>query len=193
MFVRVAAALPASADSALRNAPLDISRDHGYRLSMNRTSLEDIKQNRPFRTLSERIVVNLMRTAKVVEDYWRSQLKAEAEMSVSQYNVLRILRGAHPGVVRTSEVAERMIHVDPDVTRLVDRLVRQGLVRRQSDPADRRVVLLGITDAGRELVAGLDGPAADWAVAGMAGLSPDQLEALDGLLDDLRAGVPPTS
>ena len=160
-------------------------------MTEQRTILQDVKQRRPFATMSERVVVNLMRSCRVVEDYWRTYLKREAGLSLSQYNVLRILRGTHPGLLKTSVVAERLISSDPDVTRLLDRLIKRGLVRREADPADRRVVLVGITDEGIELVADLDEPTTELSAAATAGLSPAELEALDALLDALRNGAEP--
>src|SRR5215211_3825704 len=87
------------------------------------------------------------------------ELKQMEGISISQYNILRILRGARPRAIKSSDIADRMIYRDSDVTRLVDRLSKQGLVGREQDPEDRRVVLVRITDAGLTLRARLGEPA----------------------------------
>src|SRR5918995_5624051 len=126
---------------------------------MAQTIGQAIRQTKPFRSLQEQVVINLMRTARVVEEDWAHYLKRTEGISVSQYNILRILRGARPKPVKISEIADRMITRDPDVTRLVDRLIKQGLVRRERGEEDRRVVLVEITPAGLAMLARLDGPA----------------------------------
>ncbi|HZA98329.1 MAG TPA: MarR family transcriptional regulator [Gemmatimonadales bacterium] len=158
---------------------------------MAQTIGQAIRQTKPFRSLQEQVVINLMRTARVVEEDWAHYLKRTEGISVSQYNILRILRGARPKPVKISEVSERMITRDPDVTRLVDRLIKQGLVRRERDTQDRRVVLVEITGAGLALLSRLDEPAAESTEAAMAGLSPQQLRTLDTLLNEVRAGIRP--
>ena len=158
---------------------------------MAQTIGQAIRQTKPFRSLQEQVVINLMRTARVVEEDWAHYLKRTEGISVSQYNILRILRGARPKPVKISEVSERMMTRDPDVTRLVDRLIKQGLVRRERDTQDRRVVLVEITGAGLALLSRLDEPAAESTEAAMAGLSPQQLRTLDTLLNEVRAGIRP--
>ena len=156
---------------------------------MAQTIGQAIRQTKPFRSLQEQVVINLMRTARVVEEDWAHYLKRTEGISVSQYNILRILRGARPKPAKISEVSDRMITRDPDVTRLVDRLIKQGLVRRERDTEDRRVVLVEITGAGLALLSRLDEPAAESTEAAMAGLNPQQLRTLDTLLNEVRAGI----
>lgn len=76
----------------------------------------------------------------------------------AQYNALRILRGAHPEQLNCRQVAARMMTREPDLTRLLDRLERAGLVRRRRQSSDRRIVRIGITPAGMELLARIDAP-----------------------------------
>lgn len=76
----------------------------------------------------------------------------------AQYNALRILRGAHPEQLNCRQVAARMMTREPDLTRLLDRLEKAGLIRRQRQASDRRVVRVGITAAGLELLASIDAP-----------------------------------
>jgi DNA-binding MarR family transcriptional regulator len=158
---------------------------------MAQTIDREIRQTKPFRSLQEQLVLNLMLTTRVVEESWAQYLKRAEGISPSQYNILRILRGARPKMARISEIADRMVTRDPDVTRLVDRLIKQGLARRERDSDDRRVVLVEITAAGLALLSRLDGPAGESTEAAMAGLKPQQLRTLDTLLNEVRAGIRP--
>ena len=158
---------------------------------MATTIYQEIKQTRPFSSIREQVVVNLMRTCRKVEELWSKYLKREAGISNSQYNALRILRGVHPKSVKTTEIGDRMIHNDPDVTRLVDRLVKQGLVQRSPDPDDRRVVLVSISKAGLALLERLDGPVLQYTEAAMSGLSEKELREVDVLLNEIRSGIRP--
>jgi DNA-binding MarR family transcriptional regulator len=159
--------------------------------AMAQTIDREIRQTKPFRSLQEQLVLNLMLTTRVVEESWAQYLKRAEGISPSQYNILRILRGARPKAARISEIADRMVTRDPDVTRLVDRLIKQGLARRERDSDDRRVVLVEITAAGLALLSRLDGPAGESTEAAMAGLKPQQLRTLDTLLNEVRAGIRP--
>jgi DNA-binding MarR family transcriptional regulator len=150
-----------------------------------------IRQTKPFPSLQSQVVINLILTARMVEESWIQYLKRTEGISSSQYNILRILRGARPKPVKITDIAERMIHRDPDVTRLVDRLVKQGLVRRERDTEDRRVVLVEITGAGLAMLARLDRPVLEQLNAAMAGLNQPQLRTLDKLLNEVRAGIQP--
>jgi DNA-binding MarR family transcriptional regulator len=99
-------------------------------------------------------LLNLLVTA----DYLREQMDracAEHAITPAQYNVLRILRGVHPEGHPRCEIARRMIERAPDVTRLVDRLEKRGLVERDRSAADRRLSLTRITPAGIDLLARL--------------------------------------
>lgn len=158
---------------------------------MAQTIDREIRQTKPFRSLQEQVVINLMRTTRAVEEGWIQYLKRTAGISPSQYNILRILRGARPKAAKISEISDRMITRDPDVTRLVDRLIKQGLVRRERDTDDRRVVLVEITGAGLSLLSRLDGPAGSYTDGAMAGLKLQQLRILDTLLNEVRAGIRP--
>jgi DNA-binding MarR family transcriptional regulator len=86
------------------------------------------------------------------------ELLKSASLSPSQYNILRILRGAGDAGLTCGQVGGRLVRHDPDVTRLMDRLVRRGLVERSREEQDRRIVRSRITAAGLELLATLDTP-----------------------------------
>jgi len=118
---------------------------------------DEIKQGKPFASLEAEVMLNLMRTADALSRSGEKILKL-AGLSPTQYNVLRILRGAGEGGLCCREVAERMITRDPDITRLVDRLERRGLLARSRESHDRRVITLRITEVGRKILKDLDGP-----------------------------------
>jgi DNA-binding MarR family transcriptional regulator len=117
---------------------------------------QHLKQNRQFPSLEEEVFVGLQIVADRLMAPWAETLRKTADLSPVQYNVLRILRGAGAEGLWAGEVAERLITRSPDVTRLVDRLEKRGLVRRSADPADRRAVRVHITEAGLARLAPLD-------------------------------------
>ncbi|GGR86619.1 MarR family winged helix-turn-helix transcriptional regulator [Deinococcus sedimenti] len=103
-------------------------------------------------------------------------------LSAPQFNVLRILRGAGDGGLTCSEIGDRLLDHDPDVTRLLDRLQKAGLVTRDRDRPDRRIVATRLTDAGRDLLARLDPPLTDLHARQFAHLTDPQLRDLLSLL-----------
>jgi DNA-binding MarR family transcriptional regulator len=115
-----------------------------------------LKQQKTFSSPEQETLLALRMAAARVVEPWAKFLKTTAQLTANQYNVLRILRGSHPARLACSDIAERMIERDPDITRLVDRLETRGLVKRSRSRQDRRVVEVGITDKGVELVRGLD-------------------------------------
>ncbi len=128
--------------------------------------------------------VLLQRAAAAQQDEVARLLKPLA-LSPAQYNVLRILRGARPELLSCSEISNRLIARDPDLTRLLDRLTRQGWVERSRGQADRRVIRTGITAEGLALLKSLDSAVADLHRRQFAGLGRKQIAALAKLLDQL--------
>ena len=116
-------------------------------------------------TLDEATISAILRAADRLRRRY-APLLARHGVTLQQYNVLRILRGAGPAGLPTLTLVDRMIEQAPGITRLLTRLVRKGWVRRRRDGDDRRVVICWITAAGRRLLRELDGPvaAADRAV-----------------------------
>ena len=117
----------------------------------------EIKQQRPFRSREAEALLNVLRTADSLTQRLAEALKPFG-LTPSQYNVLRILRGAGTDGSRCGEIAERLGAHDPDVTRLLDRLERAGLVTRARDADDRRVVRTKITAGGLALLKRADSP-----------------------------------
>jgi len=125
----------------------------------------------------------------VTSSWILSKLSAEMApfgVTPAQYNVLRILRGSHPAKMPCSEIGNRLLDRTPDVTRLLNRLEKVGLVSRERASYDRRVVQVGITDEGRELLKRLDPVVAACQDDVAAGLNDDELKLLSGLLDRMR-------
>lgn len=87
-----------------------------------------------------------------------TELFRRFDLSLAQYNVLRVLRGAGPAGLTCGQVGDRLIQHDPDVTRLLDRLERRALIARVRDAADRRIVRTTITRSGLAMLADLDAP-----------------------------------
>jgi DNA-binding MarR family transcriptional regulator len=148
----------------------------------------EIRQTRPFRSLQEEVYVSLRLTSQLLDEPWARYLRRTARISPSQYNLLRILRGAGVEGRTMSEIADRMINRDPDATRLADRLVQRGLARRARDDADRRVVRLFITQGGLDLLATLDEVVDVFLEQALRGLDESQLVTLRDLLSAARQG-----
>jgi DNA-binding MarR family transcriptional regulator len=145
----------------------------------------EIQQTKPFNSLEDEALVSLQRTADQL--HWRlSEMLKAYGLSPTQYNALRILRGARDEGRACSEIAERMINRDPDITRLVDRLERRGLVARSREGRDRRVITTRITPAGLDLLESLDRPIEDFNRKMMGPLGEKQLRTLIQLLEAAR-------
>src|SRR5438552_19215185 len=122
---------------------------------MNETIHSGNKRRR-VRCPEEAAFLDLLRTTDLLSRGPAQVLKTE-DLSATQYNVLRILRGSPEGLA-CGEIASRMITRDPDVTRLLDRLEKRGLISRCRETKDRRMVLTRISPKGRKLLARLDEP-----------------------------------
>ncbi|HEY4572432.1 MAG: MarR family transcriptional regulator [Acidobacteria bacterium] len=147
----------------------------------------EIRQGKPFRSRGQEVVVALLRTADLVRRTVGRALEPH-DITIQQYNVLRILRGAGEQGLPTLEIADRMIEQAPGVTRLLDRLEVKGLVRRQRCAQDRRQVLCWLTPAGLELVERLDEPVDSADAEAVAMLTPEEQEKLLRMLDAIRSG-----
>jgi DNA-binding MarR family transcriptional regulator len=155
------------------------------------TIYHEIRQTRPFRSLEEEVYIAIRLTSQLMEQPWVRYLRKAEGISPSQYNLLRILRGAGAEGRTMSEIAERMINRDPDVTRLADRTVRVGLARRRRDSDDRRVVKLIITPPGLAMLSRLDDAVEVFLKQALGGLGPKKLRQLRDLLGEARAGFGP--
>ncbi len=147
---------------------------------------KEIKQRKPFRRIEDEAFVTLQRTADALMQGVAAALKPVG-LSPAQYNVLRILRGAGPGGLACREIGERMITRDPDITRLLDRLEDRGLVNRNRDRADRRVITTRITEKGLRILKDLEGPIRQLHVEQLGHLGDQRLRSLIDLLEVARA------
>jgi MarR family transcriptional regulator, organic hydroperoxide resistance regulator len=145
----------------------------------------EIKQQRVFQSLEQEALVNLLRTADVLMQRIAAVLKPYG-LSHSQYNVLRILRGAGSDGLACREIGARMIARDPDITRLLDRIEARGLVTRTRDQKDRRVVTARITPEGLRLLEQLDGPVEEADRRQLEHLGERRLRSLIQLLEVAR-------
>ena len=143
--------------------------------------------HKPKSSLEETVFLDLLRTSDVLARRIGYVLK-DAELSSNQYNVLRILRGAPEGLP-CGEIGSRMITRDPDITRLLDRLEKRGLISRTRETKDRRMVLTRISPEGLKLLAQLDGPVQQAHREQLGHLGKDRLRALTELLRDTRGSA----
>jgi MarR family transcriptional regulator, organic hydroperoxide resistance regulator len=141
--------------------------------------------NRYQPSLEERIAVLLLRTADFVGQQSEQLLKSHG-LTGTQYNVLRILRGAGPEGLPCKSVGDRMISHDPDMTRLLDRMEKRGLISRERQKDDRRVIKTRVTPQGLEILKKLDTPVREMHKGQFAHMSVARLKQLVELLEEIR-------
>ena len=149
----------------------------------------ELKQESAFASGEQEVLLGLLIAAARVVEPWEKFLKANAELTNNQYNVLRILRGSHPSRLACSEIAQRMIARDPDVTRLIDRLDRRGLVTRVRAKHDRRVIEIALTDKGRAVLKSLDAHVDRMPRVMLGHLGARKLQQLKQLLEEVISGL----
>jgi len=145
----------------------------------------EIRQNKPFELLEEEAFLNLARTFEVLQQKVGEALKPH-QLTSTQYNVLRILRGAGSEGVTCSQAGERMVNHDPDMTRLRDRLEARKLVERKRSSQDRRVVITRITKKGLTLTNALDEPMKAMLKQQAGHVGREKLQQLIETLESLR-------
>ena len=141
----------------------------------------ELQQRLPLASTRQEAFLSLLRTAAVIRRPVMRVLE-ERGLSMAQYNVLRILRGAGPGGLCRNEIRDRLLTRMPDVTRLLDRMAKAGLVIRGRSTEDRRLVSTRLTGRGSDLVARLDGPVAAEHQRRLGHLTTSQLRTLIELL-----------
>ncbi len=140
-------------------------------------------------SLEKRVFVSLLQTADTLGQEAEQLLKA-AGLTGAQYNVLRILRGAEPSGLACRAIGERMISHDPDMTRLLDRMEKRGLITRERQSDDRRVVKTRITAQGLSLLKTFDQPVHDLHKRQFRRMSATRLKILYDLLEEVRVRKP---
>lgn len=148
----------------------------------------ELHQRKPFRSPAHEAVVGLVRTTDRVRRHLEAML-APHGITGTQYNVLRILRGAGAEGIPTLDVADRLVEQAPGITRLLDRLEAKGLVRRERCAEDRRRVLCWATPKALRLLDALDRPVDETEAGMMAPLSEGEKREFIRLLDRIRAGL----
>ena len=154
---------------------------------MASTLRDELRQRKPFDSPEQEALLSIERTAAVLMHAFADSLKVY-DITPTQYNVLRILRGAGQEGLCRNEIRDRLVSQVPDVTRLLDRLEESGLVERERAEADRRLVTTRITRDGLALLKRLDGPVAQSHKRQLGHLSATQLRTLIALLASAREG-----
>lgn len=154
-------------------------------LPVTRDLRSDLKMTKPFANLAQEAHLSIARTSAELDHIFEDAFKAYG-ITNTQFNVLRILRGAGgPGLCR-AEIGERMIRRVPDVTRLLDRLEQSKLIVRERVGSDRRFVTTRITPKGLALLEGMDGAVAALHTRLLAHMPASQVKALIQLLGTVR-------
>ncbi len=149
---------------------------------------QEIKQTKPFDSLSSEAFLNLQRTSDFLTKKLTDTLKPFG-ITPPQYNVLRILRGAEKEGLINREIGERMLTFVPDVTRMLDRLESRDLVCRERGIEDRRLVTVCITKEGLDLLSDLEKLMENFHKNLLGGCDDEELEKLIEMLEKLRCGV----
>jgi DNA-binding MarR family transcriptional regulator len=149
---------------------------------------KELKQTKPFQSLEEEVILNVARTAEFLASSG-AEVFRRAELTATQYNALRILRGAGAEGLSCGEIGVRMVTTVPDVTRLLDRLEARGLISRERPANNRRMVVARITDEGLRLLSELDAPVAESNRRLAGHLGKARLKTLNELLEALRGAA----
>lgn len=162
------------------------------RISENRVSqtgglLAELKQRAPFTSREQEAYLSLLRTTDALETQVESWLK-DFGLTGTQYNALRILRGAGSEGLPCREIGERMITHDPDITRLLNRLEDRGFVERTRAKHDRRIIYGKITPAGLKLLREMDGPIEKHGREMLRHVGQEKLKQLIELLELVGSG-----
>jgi DNA-binding MarR family transcriptional regulator len=146
---------------------------------------KEIQQTKPFAMVEEEALLNLVRTSEILQQRMSETLKLH-RLTATQYNVLRILRGAGSEGVTCSQAGERMVTHDPDMTRLFDRLEARKFIERERSREDRRVVITRIARKGLDLVNSLDEPVNTKLKEQLGHVGKEKLRQLIDILEELR-------
>lgn len=144
---------------------------------------KDISQ-RSFRNLQQKSIVNLIYTYHWVVEKIKNYLSAE-DITLQQYNILRILRGSYPTPLSTQQIRDRMLDKMSDTSRIVDRLIVKGLVQKNISKSDKRLVDVIITEDGRNFLGKMD-QHNDELDKVVTNLSDEEMNTLNNLLDKIR-------
>ena len=144
---------------------------------------KDIKQQH-FTSENQKLIINLVFTNNWLTEKIRDFLSAE-DITLQQFNILRILRGSHPQPLSTLTIRERMLDKMSDTSRIVDRLLLKGMVDKKTCPSDKRLVDISITEEGKKILAKIDRNEKEMKAI-IANLNQEEMKILNGLLDKMR-------
>jgi DNA-binding MarR family transcriptional regulator len=164
---------------------LDIWCYHTYHGGVVSALHKEIRQSRPFHSSEQEAFLSVVRTAALLSDEVEHILRPEG-ISLAQYNVLRILRGAEPDGLCRNEVRDRMLTRMPDMTRLLDRMENAGLVARARSERDRRLVTTRITKQALAVLERVEGAVTEEHRRRFAHLRKAEVRSLIDLLERVR-------
>ncbi|MEY4867826.1 MAG: hypothetical protein RIT36_725 [Bacteroidota bacterium] len=144
---------------------------------------KDIKQQH-FTSENQKLIINLVFTNNWLTEKIRDFLSPE-DITLQQFNILRILRGSHPQPLSTLTIRERMLDKMSDTSRIVDRLLLKGMVDKKTCPSDKRLVDISITEEGKKILAKIDRNEKEMKAI-IANLNQEEMKILNGLLDKMR-------
>ena len=147
---------------------------------------DELQQTRPFGSIRQEVLLQLARSSAVLTHEWEHYLRRYG-ITATQYNVLRILRGAGDAGLSRHAIGTRMVTRVPDVSRLLDRMTAAGLVTRARGIDDRRKVNARITPKGLSLLTELDEPSLRVPEERLAHMSDEAVRQLIALLEETRA------
>jgi DNA-binding MarR family transcriptional regulator len=154
-------------------------------ITMRKTLRDELKMTKPFKSVEEEAILSIARTAALLEHAGAEALKP-FDLTITQYNVLRILRGAGDQGLCRNDVGKRLVTSVPDVTRLLDRMEAGGLISRPRGGGDRRFVTTFITDKGLKLLEKIDRELPAIHARQLGHVSQKHLRELIGLLEEVR-------
>jgi DNA-binding MarR family transcriptional regulator len=149
---------------------------------------KELKQTKPFPTPEEELSLSIVRTSERLSQGIAKIFK-QADLTSTQYNALRILRGAGAEGASCTEISDRMVTRDSDITRLLDRLEARGLISREREAKDRRRIQTHITEQGLRLIAELDGPVTEYHRRQLGFLGEKKIASMIKVLEEIRSSL----
>jgi DNA-binding MarR family transcriptional regulator len=149
---------------------------------------KELKQIKPFPSPEEELSLSIVRTSERLSQKMGKLLK-QADLTPTQYNALRILRGAGTEGASCTEISDRMVTMDSDITRLLDRLEARGLISREREAKDRRRIQTHITEQGLRLISELDGPVTEYHRRQLGFLGEKKIAILIKSLEEIRSSL----
>lgn len=149
---------------------------------------QEIKQSKPFPSIEVEALLNVSRTADQIHRLTLKLLKPY-NLTPTQFNVLRILRGSMPEGLPCMQIGERLVQMDPDITRLLNRLEKRSLISRERGEQDRRVVTSRITEDGLRLLDTVSPEIEHIPVQLLGNIPKERIHLLTGLLEEVRCAI----